>query len=43
MSCKDVRGLLAGYLDDAWPASHANDRARVGHHLESCADCREEL
>jgi anti-sigma factor RsiW len=43
MSCNEVRGLLAGYLDDAWPASHAKDRGKVGHHLESCAECREEL
>jgi hypothetical protein len=34
---------LAGYLDGAWPASRGNDRGHVGRHLESCADCREEL
>jgi hypothetical protein len=43
MKCAEVRGLLAGYLDDAWPASRANDHGMVGHHLESCAGCREEL
>jgi hypothetical protein len=43
MNCTEVRGLLAGYLDDAWPARRANDHGRVGHHLQSCADCREEL
>jgi anti-sigma factor RsiW len=43
MNCAEVRGLMAGYLDGAWPASRANDHGRVGHHLESCADCREEL
>ncbi len=43
MNCAEVRGLLAGYLDGAWPASRANDHGRVANHLESCADCREEL
>jgi hypothetical protein len=43
MNCSDVRGLLAGYLDGAWPKSREHDRGQVGHHLESCAGCREEL
>jgi hypothetical protein len=43
MNCAEVKGLLAGYLDGAWPASRANDHGRVGHHLESCVGCREEL
>jgi hypothetical protein len=43
MTCNEVRGLLAGYLDGAWPAKRANDRGRVGQHLDSCGGCREEL
>ncbi|MGB6429449.1 MAG: hypothetical protein WBF06_02605 [Candidatus Acidiferrales bacterium] len=43
MNCAEVKGLLAGYLDGALPESRANDHGRVGHHLESCAGCREEL
>jgi hypothetical protein len=43
MNCSEVRDLLAGYLDGAWPASRERDHGPVGHHLESCAGCREEL
>jgi hypothetical protein len=36
--------LLPGYLDDAIPAGTWTDtHVSVGRHLETCADCREEL
>jgi hypothetical protein len=43
MNCAEVRGLLAGYLDGAWPAKRERDHGLVGHHLNSCVGCREEL
>ena len=44
MNCEKVRRLLPGYLDDAVPTgSWADTHISVGHHLECCADCREEL
>jgi hypothetical protein len=44
MTCEKVTTTLAGYLDDA-AASAARPQVRqeVRAHLESCADCREEL
>jgi hypothetical protein len=44
MDCNRVRQLLPGYLDgalpsDAWSETHL----MVGHHLERCGECREEL
>jgi hypothetical protein len=45
MTCEKVYTKLAGYLDDAVVASttHPEERNEVRAHLESCADCREEL
>lgn len=44
MNCEKVRELLPGYLDDAIPAGTWTDtHVSVGRHLETCADCREEL
>lgn len=44
MNCEKVRRLLPGYLDDAVPTgSWADTHISVGHHLECCVDCREEL
>jgi hypothetical protein len=43
MNCAEVRGLLAGYLDGALPAKRERDHGLVGHHLNSCVGCREEL
>ena len=44
MKCEKVRELLPGYLDGAittgsWSNAHVN----IGHHLETCQNCREEL
>ena len=44
MNCEKVRRLLPGYLDDAMPSGTWRDtHLSVGHHLETCGDCREEL
>jgi hypothetical protein len=44
VNCEKVRRLLPGYLDDAVPTgSLADTHISVGHHVECCADCREEL
>lgn len=44
MECKKVRRLLPGYLDGAMPTGTWSDtHVSVGHHLECCADCRDEL
>jgi hypothetical protein len=44
MTCAEVRRLLPGYLDGALPEkASANGHARVGEHLESCKQCRQEL
>ena len=44
MTCWRIRRKLPGYLDGALPGrSRADDHALVRRHLESCADCREEL
>ena len=44
MKCEKVRQLLPGYLDGAivtgaWSDDHVN----IGHHLETCRNCRDEL
>src|ERR1700681_1404198 len=44
MDCEKVKRLLPGYLDGAlpsraWSATHV----MIGHHLELCGACREEL
>jgi hypothetical protein len=44
VNCEKVRRLLPGYLDDAMPSGTWRDtHLSVGHHLETCGDCREEL
>lgn len=44
MNCEKVRRYLPGYLDGAVPTGTWSDtHVSVGQHLESCADCREEL
>jgi hypothetical protein len=44
MECKRVRRLLPGYLDGALPSrSWSETHVMIGHHLEICRDCREEL
>ena len=44
MKCEKVRQLLPGYLDGAALAGSVPDtHVSLGHHLESCEDCREEL
>ena len=44
MECKMVQRLLPGYLDGALPSRPwAETHVMVGHHLEACSDCREEL
>ena len=40
MNCVRARRLIPGYLDDAIRPS---DRAYVRQHLNTCADCREQL
>lgn len=44
MTCKHVRARLSGYLDDALEStSRAEDRRKIGQHLDGCESCREEL
>lgn len=44
MDCEKVRGLLPGYLDGAVPTgTWSGTHLSVGHHLETCDDCRREL
>jgi hypothetical protein len=44
MTCQKVTTKLAGYLDDAVATTNRpEERIEVRAHLESCADCREEL
>jgi len=44
MKCAKVTTRLAGYLDDALAgAPSPEERRQIGVHLDSCADCREEL
>jgi len=44
MKCTTVRANLAGYMDDAISGSaQVRSRIQVREHLDSCADCREEL
>jgi hypothetical protein len=44
VNCEKVKKLLPGYLDGAvmigtWADTHVS----IGHHLETCGDCRDEL
>src|ERR1019366_2209469 len=44
MDCHRVRQLLPGYLDGALPSGAGSEtHLMVGHHLERCGECREEL
>lgn len=44
MKCNTVRNKLAGYMDDAVSsATLVQERAHIREHLDSCAQCREEL
>jgi hypothetical protein len=44
VNCEKVRKLLPGYLDGAVLTGTWSDRhVTIGHHLESCEDCRDEL
>jgi hypothetical protein len=44
MDCEKARELLPGYLDGAAMAgARVDTHVSVGHHLERCEDCREEL
>jgi hypothetical protein len=44
VDCEKVRGLLPGYLDGAVPTgTWSGTHLSVGHHLETCDDCRREL
>ena len=44
MNCEQVREWLPGYLDGALPVGGYSDtHAKIGKHLESCSECREEL
>jgi len=44
VNCEKVRKLLPGYLDGAaLTGASSGTHTSIGHHLESCADCRDEL
>ena len=44
MDCEKVRRLLPGYLDGALPSRPWSEtHVMIGHHLELCGECREEL
>ena len=44
MECEKVKRLLPGYLDGAMPTGTWSDtHLSVGHHLQDCEDCRDEL
>ena len=44
MNCQKVKRMLPGYLDGALPSGAWSDtHVSIGHHLERCSDCREEL
>jgi len=44
VNCEKVRKLLPGYLDGAaLTGASSGAHISIGHHLESCADCRDEL
>lgn len=44
MDCEKVKRLLPGYLDGAVPTSTwADTHVSIGHHLETCEGCRDEL
>lgn len=40
MECKDLKALLAGYLDQELTPE---EQTRLGGHLSHCSECREEL
>jgi hypothetical protein len=44
MNCNEIKELLPGYLDGALPSdTRSETRGTIGHHLENCGLCREEL
>jgi hypothetical protein len=44
VDCEKVKRLLPGYLDGAVPTSTwADTHVSIGHHLETCEGCRDEL
>jgi hypothetical protein len=44
VKCERVRELLPGYLDGAiMTGSWSNAHVNIGHHLETCRNCRDEL
>lgn len=44
MNCDRVKRLLPGYLDGALPSrAWSETHVMIGHHLEACGGCREEL
>lgn len=44
MDCQKAQRLLPGYLDGAAMTGAMSDtHVSIGHHLENCEDCREEL
>jgi hypothetical protein len=44
VDCEKVKQLLPGYLDGALPTrAWSETHVTIGHHLEGCGDCREEL
>ena len=44
MECNKVKPLLPGYLDGALPSrAWSTTHVAIGHHLEFCGACREEL
>ncbi|HVA94667.1 MAG TPA: hypothetical protein VNI36_07160 [Candidatus Dormibacteraeota bacterium] len=44
MDCEKVKKLLPGYLDGALPTgAWSETHGTIGHHLESCGNCRDEL
>ena len=44
MNCEKARRLLPGYLDGAaMTGTFSDNHVSLGHHLECCEDCREEM
>jgi hypothetical protein len=44
VNCEKVKKLLPGYLDgEVMTGTWADTHVSIGHHLETCGDCRDEL